>query len=60
VLRTLSQGWRTEGEIMQKIADVHEARAAGTDEVAMLESELRTLSEYAATAADQLRDRAAE
>jgi hypothetical protein len=29
-----TQGWRTEGEIMQKIADVHELRAAGADEVA--------------------------
>jgi hypothetical protein len=55
VARTLNQGWRTEGEIMQKIADAHEARAAGMDEVAALELELRTLGELAVTAADVLR-----
>lgn len=55
VARTLNQGWRTEGEIMQRIADVHEARGAGDEEVALLESELRTLGELAIAAADQLR-----
>ena len=60
VARTLNQGWRTEGEIMQKIADVHEARGAGADEVASLEAELRKLSEMAAIAADLLGDQAGQ
>lgn len=54
VARTLNQAWRTEGEIMQKVADVHETRSAGNEEMAFLESELRRLGELAASAADQL------
>lgn len=56
VARVLTQSWRTEGEIMLKIADVHEARGAGDDEVPLLESELRKLAEFATAAADQLRE----
>jgi hypothetical protein len=55
VQMTLNQAWRTEGEIMQKIADVHEARSAGREEVELLEAELRTLGELATAAADRLR-----
>jgi hypothetical protein len=54
----LTQGWRTEGEIMQQIADVHEAGADASDEVATLEAELRLLAQYASAAADQLAARA--
>src|SRR5207249_2010770 len=53
VARTLIQAWRAEGEIMQKIADVHEKRGLGAEEAALLESELRTLGEVATAAADQ-------
>lgn len=58
VARVLNQAWRTEGEIMQKIADVHEARHDGDAEVALLEVELRVLGDLATAAADQLRDTA--
>jgi hypothetical protein len=40
---------------MQKIADVHEMRGAGEEEVATLEAELRSLGKLATAAADQLR-----
>jgi hypothetical protein len=55
VARTFNQAWRTEGEIMQKIADAHEKRSAGGGEVALLEAEMRWLGELAVAAADQLR-----
>jgi AcrR family transcriptional regulator len=57
VARALTQAWRTEGEIMQQIADVHATRTAGEDEVALLEAEMRKLGELALEAADQLRAR---
>jgi hypothetical protein len=55
VARAFNQAWRTEGEIMQKIADVHENRSAGAGEVQLLEAEMRKLGELATYAADQLR-----
>jgi hypothetical protein len=55
VARAFNQAWRTEGEIMQKIADVHESRSAGEGEVAILEAEMRTLGDLAIEAADLLR-----
>jgi len=55
VARTCAQAWRVEGEIMQRIADVHEARGAGAPEVELLEEELRKLGELAVAAADELR-----
>jgi hypothetical protein len=58
VARALIQAWRAEGEIMQKIADIHEQRLAGLDEIALLETEMRTLGDYATAAANSLRDRA--
>lgn len=54
VATALNQGWRVEGEIMQKIADVYEARGAGADEIALLQAELRKLGDLALTAADHL------
>jgi hypothetical protein len=54
VARTLNQAWRTEGEVMQKIAEVHENRSAGEGEVAVLEAEMRKLGELAIEAADQI------
>ncbi len=60
VARTFAQAWKTEGEVMQGIADAHEARQPGLDKVAELEEALRTLALLASTAADSLeRDRAA-
>lgn len=55
VARAFTQAWRTEGEIMQKIADAHENRSGGESEVALLEAEMRNLGELAIEAADQLR-----
>jgi hypothetical protein len=59
VARTCAQAWRVEGEIMQKIAEVHEARGAGGPEVELLESELRKLGEFAVAAANELRGHSA-
>ena len=58
VARAFNQAWRAEGEIMQRIADVHEQRLAGLDEIALLETEMRALGDYATAAANSLRDRA--
>jgi hypothetical protein len=55
VARTFTQAWKAEGEIMQGIADAHEAKKAGHDEVAELEDALRTLAGLASEAADALR-----
>jgi len=55
VARAMLQGWRVEGEVMQRVAAAHEARKDASEEVAALEDELRQLSEYAARAAEQLR-----
>jgi hypothetical protein len=54
VARAFTQAWKTEGEVMQGIADAHEAKNAGDGEVAELEQALRTLAELASTAADAL------
>jgi hypothetical protein len=59
VARTFVQAWRTEGEIMQKIADAHEARTAGAEAISALAGELQTLSGFAAEATELLQ-RAAE
>lgn len=55
VARAFTQSWRTEGEVMQRIADIYEKRTVGDEEVALLEAELRKLGEFAVAAADELR-----
>lgn len=55
VARAIVQGWRVEGEVMQRVAAAHEARRDAVEEITALEGELRQLSEYAASAAEQLR-----
>lgn len=54
VARAFIQAWKAEGEVMQGIADAHEARAGGGDEVTELEDALRKLAELASAAADGL------
>ncbi|MEJ7787842.1 MAG: hypothetical protein WKF96_23820 [Solirubrobacteraceae bacterium] len=54
VARAFTQAWKAEGEVMQCIADAHEAKNAGHGEVAQLEDALRTLADLASTAADAL------
>jgi hypothetical protein len=54
VARAFTQAWKAEGEIMLGIADAHEAKKAGHDEVAQLEHALRTLAGLASEAADAL------
>lgn len=54
VARAFAQAWKAEGEVMQGIAEAHEAKHAGHSEVAQLEDALRTLAELASTAADGL------
>lgn len=54
VAQALTQAWKTEGEVMQGIADAHEAQAGGGDEVTELEDALRKLAELASAAADGL------
>jgi hypothetical protein len=55
VAKALVQGWRTEGEVMERVAEAHEARREATDEISNLEHELRQLSDFASQAADLLR-----
>jgi hypothetical protein len=57
VQKALTQAWRTEGEVMQAIADAHEQRGAGRHEAAALEAELRSLAEMAVAAADEINGR---
>jgi hypothetical protein len=56
VARAFTQAWKTEGEVMQGIADAHEARQSGHGEVAELEDALRALADMASAAADALQD----
>jgi hypothetical protein len=58
VQRALTQGWRTEGEVMQAIAFAHEQRGTGQAEAAALEAELRALADMAVAAADEISGRA--
>jgi hypothetical protein len=59
VTLAFSQAWKAEGEVMQGIADAHEARRAGRAEVSELEQALRSLAAMAASAADALHDASA-
>lgn len=59
VTRTFAQAWKAEGEVMQGIADAHEAKRAGSAEIAQLEAALRTLAYLASTAADALQSQRA-
>lgn len=55
VARALVQAWRTEGEIMQGIADAHEERGVGAEAITLLVAELRALSDFASEATELLR-----
>jgi hypothetical protein len=54
VARAFTQAWKAEGEVMQGIANAHEAKLAGHGEVTQLEEALRTLADLAVAAADAL------
>ncbi len=54
VARAFTQAWKAEGEVMQGIAEAHEAKHCGHGEVNRLEEALRMLASLASAAADAL------